>query len=77
MYQHLTGIFEDGVLKPLTKIKSKEHQRVNVFILPDDEAEMAALARAQREALAKYVGIGESDCGDLSKAHDKYLYGKE
>ncbi len=77
MYQNLKVIYEDGVLKPLDKVDLKEHQRANVFILPDNEAEMAVLARAQRKALAKFVGIGESDCGDLSEAHDKYLYGKE
>ena len=77
MYKNLKVIYENGVLRPLGKVRLKEHQRLNVFILPDDEAEMAALVRSQKKALAKYVGIGKSGCGDLRENHDKYLYGKE
>lgn len=76
MYQNLKVIYEDGVLKPLDKVSLKEHQRVNIFILPDDEEE-AELVAAQKKALAKFVGVGKSSCDDLSEAHDKYLYSKE
>ena len=77
MYGNLKVVYEDGVLKPLGKVKLKEHQRLNVFILPDDEAESLALAKAQKKVLSKLCGIGNSGLPDVGVNHDKYLYQKD
>ncbi len=76
MYQNLTVIYEDGVLKPLEKPNLKEHQKVDIIILPD-ESETAKLVESQKKALSKFCGIGSSGIGDIGRNHDKYLYRKE
>ena len=76
MYKNLKAVYENGVLKPLGKVKFKEHQQVEILVLPD-EAEALALAKAQRKALSEFCGIGNSGLPDLGSNHDKYLYPKD
>ncbi len=70
MPKTIEAIYEDGVFKPLKKIRLKEHEKVELSVLTGAEADAAA-----RKALS-IIGIGESDLMDTAQRHDEYLYGK-
>lgn len=78
--QIIPAVYEEGVLKPLKKIDLTEHSRVDLVILEskdelgDDSKDVVI---AQRKALSKYVGIGNSGLTNVSVNHDKYLYNVE
>ena len=39
MPEIINAVFENGVFKPLQKIRVKEHQRVTLKVIPDDDWE--------------------------------------
>ena len=71
MPKTIEAIYEDGVFKPLTKPRLKEHQKVELTISPRSEIDEAV-----KNAL-RIIGIGESPFKDASIKHDEYLYGKK
>lgn len=73
MAQTITAIYENGVFKPLEKIKLPNHRKIQLVILPSKE-ESSHLAKAQRKALKKFCGIGKSGLTTVARNHDKYLY---
>ncbi len=82
MSQTITAIYEDGVFKPLQKVNIKPHQKAELIIFPEGEFSLLPedaqkLVKAQKKALAKFVGIGNSGLSDVAENHDKYLYQKE
>lgn len=73
MPKTIDAIYEDGVLKPLQKIKLKRHQKIKIAIFPNEE-EAPKIVESQKKALLKLSGIGKSGLPDLGNGHDKYLY---
>jgi len=71
MPRTIEAIYEDGVLKPLDKIRFREHSKIRI-ILPAEAEEPAA----EDETLDGIIDIaGDCTDSDLSVNHDKYLYG--
>lgn len=70
MPKTIEAIYEDGVFKPLKKIRLREHEKVELSVVTGDEADDAT-----RKALS-IIGIGKSDLTDTAQRHDEYLYGK-
>jgi len=65
----IEAVYEDGVLKPLKKLRIKEREKLTLTITRKQP-------RTKREkAGMSLVGIFNSGLHDLSKDHDKYLYG--
>jgi len=67
----IEAIYEDGVFKPLKKIRLNEHQKVELNVFTKDEIDDIT-----KTALS-IIGIGESTFKDTAKKHDEYLYGKK
>jgi len=70
------AIYEKGVLRPLQPVDLREHQKVNLILFTEDEAEMASLVDKQRAALREIIGLGASGLRDVAEHHDRYLYGR-
>jgi predicted DNA-binding antitoxin AbrB/MazE fold protein len=71
MPKTIEAIYEDGVFKPLTKPRLKEHERVELIIATKSETDEAV-----KNALS-IIGVGEGPFKDSSVHHDEYLYGKK
>ena len=77
MPQTIEAIYEDGVFKPLGKIKLPEHGHFRLSIVPTKEDDIQKLVERQKKALKKLIGIGQSGLADVSNDHDKYIYEKD
>ena len=75
MTKTITAIYENGIFKPLDKIKLPNHKKIQLMVFPTKK-EIPQLIKSQKQALKKYCGIGKSGLSDVSRNHDKYLYGK-
>ena len=75
MSQTITAVYENGIFKPLKKVRLPNYKKFQLLILPSEE-EIPQLVKAQKKALKKFCGIGKSGLTDISSNHDKYLYGK-
>ncbi|MFZ3090047.1 MAG: antitoxin family protein [Nitrospirota bacterium] len=71
MPKTIEAIYEDGVFKPLKKIRLNEHQKVELNVFTEDE-----IAGITKKALS-IIGIGKSAFKDTAQKHDEYLYGKK
>lgn len=71
MQETINAIYENGVIKPLQKLHFKEHEKVTVTI-----SKPTRKAKTKSPAMS-LIGIFESGIGDLSREHDKYLYGQK
>lgn len=71
MSKTVTAIYENGVFKPLKKVRFNEHQRVELNIFTEAEID-----NITQNALS-IIGIGESPYKDTARKHDEYLYGKK
>jgi predicted DNA-binding antitoxin AbrB/MazE fold protein len=71
MPKTIEAIYEDGVFKPLKKIRLNEHQKVELNIFTEDE-----ITDITKKALS-IIGIGKSAFKDTAQKHDEYLYGKK
>jgi predicted DNA-binding antitoxin AbrB/MazE fold protein len=67
-------IYEDGVFKPLQKVRLKPHTRGRVLLSPPIQ-ETQHLLKAQKSALKKIAGIGSSSHKDTARRHNEYIYG--
>lgn len=78
MPKTIEAIYEDGVFKPLRRLKLPEHIRFRLTIAPveEDEKEIEKTVAKQKEALLSIAGIGSSGLPDVSEKHDEYLYSK-
>lgn len=78
MHRTIEAIYEEGVFKPIKKVHLKEHEKVELTISPvqQDEVEIKRLVERQKKAFIEIAGTGSSGLSDVSKNHDKYLYGK-
>ncbi|OIO74456.1 MAG: hypothetical protein AUJ85_05575 [Elusimicrobia bacterium CG1_02_37_114] len=75
MAKTIAAIYENGIFKPLEKVRLHNHEKIQLIVLPNEER-ISELVKSQKRALRKYCGIGESGLTDVSRNHDKYLYGK-
>ena len=70
MPKTIQALYENGVFKPIKKIRLREHEKVELSVLT--KSEMNDMAQ---KALS-IIGIGESGLKDTAQRHDEYLYGK-
>ncbi|MBI5198279.1 MAG: antitoxin family protein [Nitrospirae bacterium] len=71
MPKTIEAIYEDGVFKPRTKPRLKEHEKVELTIFTQAEMDEAV-----QNAL-RIIGVGKSALKNSSIRHDEYLYGKK
>ena len=71
MSKTVAAIYENGVFRPLKKVRLSEHQKVELNIFTEDEID-----NVTQNALS-IIGIGESPYKDTARKHDEYLYGKK
>ncbi len=78
MTRTIEAIYEKGVFKPLEEVKFQEHERVKLTVSPaeQDEADVKKFVDRQKKAFLKIAGTAAGGLADVSKKHDKYLYGK-
>jgi len=69
MRETIKAIYENGVIKPLKKLRIKDHETLTVTI-----SNKAPKTKRKKPAMSM-VGIFDSGMKDLSKDHDKHLYG--
>lgn len=85
MAKSIKALYENGVFKPLTKVRFKNRQKVRLTIVegekrPKPSAKSAGSRRAPtRVEVASHpayriVALFKSGVHDLSRNHDKYLY---
>ncbi len=74
----IDAVFENGVFKPLRKVKFHEHERVKLSVssVEQEAASIKKLVEKQKKAFLKIAGTGAGGLTDVSKNHNKYLYGK-
>jgi len=73
MQKTIDAVFEDGVFKPVKKIIMREHTKLRLIILKEEDARNTA--KKQSDALLSIAGIGSSGLKDVSEYPEKYLYG--
>ena len=86
MSKAFNALYENGVFKPLGKVRLKNRQRVKLTVI-EQEKPPKRIAKSQRKHRAKstnadianhptqqIVGLFRSGVRDLSKNHDQYLY---
>ena len=69
MRETIEAVYEDGVIKPLRKLKLKDHEKLTVTI-----TKKTMKSKTGKPAMS-IVGIFDSGIKDLSREHDKLLYG--
>ena len=86
MAKSIKALYEDGVFKPLSKVRLKNKQRVQLTVVESEKpskrtakttpSRRLASGRAEVSSHSAYriVGLFKSGLHDLSKNHDKYLY---
>ena len=85
MAKSINALYENGVFKPLSKVRLKNKQRVKLTVVESEKSsKRIAKATATRRSAMKrevtshsaygIVGLFKSGVHDLSKNHDKYLY---
>lgn len=74
MSKVIETIFENGMFKPLSETHLKNHQRVRIQILSEDDE---SLVEAQKKILLEFAGLGKTDATDVARNHDRYLYLKD
>jgi predicted DNA-binding antitoxin AbrB/MazE fold protein len=85
MAKSMKALYENGVFKPLGKVRLKNRQRVELTVVESGEppkrtAKSTAKPRSalKREvnshAAYRIVGLFRSGVHDLSENHDNYLY---
>ena len=72
MSKIIDAIYENGVFKPLKKIKFPEHKKLKIIIADKPES-----VKRKKCSLKGIINIAK-DCSDtdLSTHHDKYLHGE-
>jgi predicted DNA-binding antitoxin AbrB/MazE fold protein len=86
MAKSIKALYENGVFKPLSKVRLKNRQRVKLTVVeskqpPKRLAKSTAKRRSESRRVVvaahpayRIVGLFKSGLHDLSKNHDKYLY---
>jgi predicted DNA-binding antitoxin AbrB/MazE fold protein len=86
MAKSINALYENGVFRPLSKVRLKNRQRVKLTVVESETSSkrIAKTARnrrpiANRKAATSHpayriVGLFKSGLHNLSKNHDQYLY---
>jgi predicted DNA-binding antitoxin AbrB/MazE fold protein len=86
MAKSIKALYEDGVFKPLNKVRLKNRQRVELTVIEsEDPSKQIAKPTAKRRPASsragvaahpafRIVGLFKSGVHDLSARHDDYLY---
>ena len=74
MSKVVEAIFENGTFRPLSDPHLKDHQRVRIEIVSEDDEPSV---EAQKKILLEFAGLGESGLTDVARKHDRYLYPKD
>lgn len=74
MSKVIEAIFENGVFRPLSEPRLKNHQRVRIEIFSEEGEPSVG---AQKEIILKFAGVGKSRFTDVARNHDRYLYPKD
>ena len=87
MAKSIKALYENGVFKPLTKVRLKNRQRVKLTVVESMQSSKRLVrSRAKRRPAShrvgvvaahpayRIVGLFKSGLHDLSENHDKYLY---
>jgi predicted DNA-binding antitoxin AbrB/MazE fold protein len=74
MSKVIEAVFENGIFRPLSEPHLKNHQRVRIEILSDDDE---SSVEAQKKILLEFAGLRKSDSTDVARNHDRYLYVKD
>ena len=86
MAKSIKALYEDGVFKPLTKVRLKNKQRVRLTVVKSEKVpKRIARSNARRRPVTNWgeatshpayriVGLFKSGAHDLSANHDAYLY---
>ena len=69
MRETVEAIYENGVIKPVKKLKYKNREKLTVTIVKKP------LKPKTAKPAMSIVGIFDSGTKDLSREHDKHLYG--
>ena len=86
MSKAFNALYENGVFKPLAKVRLKNRQKVKLTLI-ETERPSARVAKLTRKPSAKttgvdvsnhpaqqIVGLFRSGVHDLAKSHDRHLY---
>jgi predicted DNA-binding antitoxin AbrB/MazE fold protein len=86
MSKAFNALYENGVFKPLGKVRLKNRQRVKLTVV-EPEKLSKRVAKSQRKPYAKSIGVDvschpaqqivglfKSGVHDLAKSHDRHLY---
>jgi predicted DNA-binding antitoxin AbrB/MazE fold protein len=86
MAKSIKALYENGVFKPLTKVRLKNKQRVKLTVVASENPpKRIARSTARHRSIAnggevtshpayRIVGLFKSGTHDLSTNHDAYLY---
>jgi predicted DNA-binding antitoxin AbrB/MazE fold protein len=86
MAKSIKALFENGVFKPLAKVRLRNKQKVKLTVIATEKStKKAARVKARRSPIAdgkgitshpayRIVGLFKSGTHDLSANHDVYLY---
>lgn len=81
MAKSIKALYEDGVFKPLTKVRLKNRQRVKLTVIERNEPSKSSSNHRPGRRVGvmshtanRIVGLFKSGLHDLSKNHDKHLY---
>jgi len=74
MSKVIEAIFENGIFRPLSEPHLKNHQRVRIEILSENDK---SSVKSQKKTLLKFAGLGKSRFSDVARNHDRYLYLKD
>ncbi len=86
MSKAFNALYENGVFKPLGKVRLKNRQRVKLTVI-ETESPSSRVGKLTRKARAKSIGVDvsrhpaqrivglfKSGVHDLAKNHDRHLY---
>ena len=71
MSKIIDAIYENGIFRPLRKLRLKERQRVKIEILSEEDG---SPLEVQKKILLELAGLGKSNSTDIARNHDRYLY---
>ena len=85
MAKSIKALYEDGVFKPLTKVRLKNRQKVKLTVIESEKRSKLSVKSAGNHRPAsrlgvashpayRIVGLFKSGVHDLSREHDRYLY---
>lgn len=75
MSKVIEAIFENGIFRPLSEPHLKDHQRVRIEVLSEEDGGVSV--ETQKKILLEFAGLGKSNFTDIARNHDRHLYRRE